>query len=366
MGLYSRCHHTRYHVAVPLPEYANSPALPGLTQTQLLEALKPLSLPRWRIGQIATWVYQRGAQSYAVMTDLPASLRDALPEHLTWVRPDVRARVDATDGSHRLVLAYEDRREVECVVLPYARRTAICVSTQVGCHARCRFCATGQMGFTRNLSAAEIVAQVLTAQHETQVSATHIVFMGMGEPLWNTDAVLHAIEVLNHEIGISQRRITVSTIGVVPEIHRLIALRPAFTLALSLHAPDDALRRRLMPATRHWTVAETLQCLSDYTLATGRKCTIEYVLIDTVNDSADHARQLAALVRPLTANVNLIPVNPAPGSPYTRPPQETIRQFGRILAEAGVPVVVRRSRGTDINAACGQLQRNHKINEHHK
>ncbi len=291
------------------------------------------------------------------MTDLPVALREELEDVLGWVLPSVAAQVNAADGTHRLVLEYSDRRQVECVVLPYTRRTALCVSTQVGCNAGCLFCATGQMGFIRNLSAAEIVAQLLTAQRVTGADVTHVVFMGMGEPLWNTDAVLQAIQVLNREVGISQRRITVSTIGVIPEMRRLIQLRPAFTLALSLHATDDTLRHHLMPATRHWSLSDTLQCLSDYTLATGRKCTIEYVLIRQINDSMDQARQLADLVRPLTANVNLIPVNPAPGSPYASPPPEVINRFAHTLVDAGIPAVVRKSRGTDIHAACGQLQR---------
>ncbi len=362
----------------------------GLTLPELQALLQPMGEPPYRAAQLARWIYRRAARSFSEMTDLPASLRARLAQRcrLAVLQP---VSVVSADGGDTLkyLLALADGATVETVFMRYRDgRRSLCVSTQVGCGMGCTFCATGLAGLIRNLTAGEIVDQVLTVQRLTGERVTHVVFMGMGEPLANYDATLRAVRVLNAAwgAGIGMRRITVSTVGLVPQIRRLAAERLQLTLAVSLHAPTDELRAALVPVTRRWSVAELLDASRDYVAATGRRVTFEYVLLDGVNDDPALADALAGLLRARAAglrasgeragegfpvgrslesaaprgwafHVNLIPWNPVPGLPYRRPSRERVEAFARVLRRAGVPVTVRLERGVEIEAACGQLRR---------
>jgi len=340
-----------------------SPLL-GLSRAELEEVCLALGEPAFRGRQVAEWLYRHGVRSFAEMANLPRPLRDRLAEDYTPGRSHVVAVQEARDGTTKYLLELADGERIECVRMPYADRQTVCLSSQTGCALGCAFCATGTLGAGRNLTAGEIVDQVLTAGHSpsspcspSAAGLTHVVFMGMGEPLLNYDAVLQAVHLLQDEVGIARRRITLSTIGIVPAIRRLAREKLQLTLAISLHAPDDDLRAELIPtAGRKWTVAEVVGAAREYVAATGRRVTFEYVLLAGVNDHPDQARRLAQRLRGLQANVNLIPFNPVEGLPYTRPDRGRIRRFREALEAAGVPVTQRRERGGDIDAACGQLR----------
>lgn len=331
--------------------------LPGAAREEILQVVRSLGQPDYRAQQIAEWVYRKGAHSYEQMTNLPRSLREVLPERLPLRRLAVVRAQRSSDGTVKYLLALADGERVEAVFLPYEERTSVCLSTQVGCAAGCRFCATAQMGFSRNLTAGEIVDQVLTLQEQSGKRISHVVYMGMGEPLWNLQAVVQSILLLNREVGISQRHITVSTVGVVPAIYELAQHRLQITLAISLHAPDDELRARIMPVGRKWKVPQLIEAARHYTETTGRKVTFEYLLLRGVNDEPHHARTLAQLVKGMICNVNLIPFNQVETPDgFMRPEPARIARFRRVLEEAGVAVTQRVEKGHDISAACGQLK----------
>ncbi|MDR7429187.1 MAG: 23S rRNA (adenine(2503)-C(2))-methyltransferase RlmN [Armatimonadota bacterium] len=339
------------------------PDLRSLYEEELVSWVAGLNEPPYRGRQLARWIHGRGARSFEAMTDLPASLRRRLAEEARLATLRVLRRTTSADGSTtKYLLACEDGSTVESVWMRYAdgRRSA-CVSTQVGCGMGCTFCATGLSGFGRNLTAGEITDQVHVMQHDQGERVTHVVFMGMGEPLANLDASVRAVRLLNAAYGlrVGVRRITVSTVGLVPQIRRLAQLRLGCTLAVSLHAPDDELRSQLVPINRRYPIRDLLEACQEYTALTGRRVTFEYVLLEGVNDTPDHARRLAERLQGLLAHVNLIPWNPVPSLPYRRPGPERVRQFARIVRAKGVPVTVRVERGVDILAACGQLREAH-------
>jgi 23S rRNA (adenine2503-C2)-methyltransferase len=316
-----------------------------------------LGEPGYRGEQLARWIYRSGARRVQEMSDLPRAFRDRLAEVAAVGRSDVVRRRESKDGAVKLLLGLSDGRAVETVVLPYGDRTSVCISSQVGCPVGCTFCATATLGFARNLTAGEMVDQVLTArEHSPDGRVSHVVVMGEGEPLLNLDALLHALRLLHDEVGISYRRITVSTAGYVPGIRRLAEADLPVTLALSLHAPNDALRAPLIPLSRRWGVAAVMDAARSYAERTGRRVTLEYLLLAEVNDEPEHARELAGLVRDLVSHVNLIPWNPAETfSGFRTPGRRRIRAFRRELEAAGVTVTERVERGRDIAAACGQL-----------
>jgi 23S rRNA (adenine2503-C2)-methyltransferase len=331
--------------------------LPGATREQILEVVRSLGQPAYRAQQIAEWVYRRASSTYEQMTNLPLSLRQRLPEVLPLRRLQVVRAQHASDGTVKYLLELSDSERVEAVFLPYEDRISVCISSQVGCAAGCRFCATAQMGFTRNLTAGEMVDEVLTIQQMSGQRISHVVYMGMGEPLWNLQEVVQSILLLNKEVGISQRHITVSTVGVVPGIYELAQHRLQITLAISLHAPDDELRARLMPVGRKWKVRELIDAARHYTEVTRRKVTFEYLLLRGVNDEPQHARAVADLVKGLVCNVNLIPFNQVETPDgFTRPEPSRVARFRRALEEAGIAVTQRVEKGHDISAACGQLK----------
>ena len=343
------------------------PSLIGLDLAALRAQLEILGVPErlaaLRARQLFQWLYHRGAVSFEVMSTLPKVLREQLVAGFSAARPEIVAEQRSSDGTRKWLLRFADGQEVETVFIPEDGRGALCVSTQVGCTLTCSFCHTGTMPLVRNLSAPEIVAQVLVARDALKEWPTgregrlftNIVMMGMGEPLFNYDATVAALRLAMDEDGLnlSRRRITVSTSGVVPRIEQLGA-DLGVGLAISLHAVRDALRDELVPINRKWNIATLLDACRGY--PSRRPITFEYVMLHGVNDSDADARELVRLLRDIPAKVNLIPFNPWPDSVYTCSSNNRIHAFARIVEEAGYASPVRTPRGRDILAACGQLR----------
>ncbi|WBL35448.1 23S rRNA (adenine(2503)-C(2))-methyltransferase RlmN [Tepidiforma flava] len=338
--------------------------LPGELETLLAE----LGAPRYRADQVLHAAYREFAESFEAMRQLPAGLRTALAGRLDLSPAREVRRVASDDGlTTKLLLAMADGTLIETVLMQYPpskpggrRRSTVCVSTQAGCAMGCVFCATGQMGFERNLAAGEIVAQAVHVGRllrERGEHVTNIVFMGMGEPLANYAATVKAVRILTDPrcFGLGQRHITISTVGVIRGIDRLAGEGLQVGLAVSLHAPNDALRRRLVPTAGPHSVREIMAAAKRYFERTGRRVTFEYALIAGENDSDETAGELARLVRGTGAHVNLIPVNPTAGG-FRRPARQRVLAFERILREAGVNCTVRVEKGAEISAACGQLR----------
>lgn len=337
----------------------------GANTTELESALKAIGEPAFRGRQIADWLYRKGARSFDEMSNLSVSLRQRLSECSALDFPEVAARHLSQDGSVKLLLKLGDGERIETVYLPYADRTSVCVSSQAGCAMACTFCATGLGGFRRNLTTAEIIAQPMLAAHENSKgkfkAPSHIVFMGMGEPLLNLRNVLPTIHLMHDEMGIPMRNITVSTVGIIPGIEKLAAEKLQLTLAVSLHAPEDALRHRLIPTSTKTRVSEIIGAAKNYVHLTGRRVTFEYVVLGGVNDRPQHARELARLCKGWPSHVNLIPWNAVPdasfeGAQFHPPQPEAVREFRTILEESGIATTQRTQRGADVAAACGQLR----------
>ena len=333
-----------------------------LTELELpaLEAaLADLGAPSFHARQIYRWVYRRGVTDFARMTDLPAPLRTRLAASFAVPSPSVLRRAQSTDGTVKFLLGLQDGRTVEAVFIPDTPARTFCVSTQVGCAMQCGFCLTGRMGLTRNLTAGEIAGQVWAMAHELALaeSAFNVVLMGMGEPLHNYEPTMRALRMLATECGLAvpPRRMTLSTVGVLPGLARLATEPVMPNLAVSLHAATEELRERLVPPARKYPLADLIAACRRFPLKRRERITFEYVLLAGVNDSIADARRLAALVGGMRAKVNAIPLNEAPGIPYRRPSDDRIDAFGSALAAAGVRVSIRKSRGRDIRAACGQL-----------
>lgn len=314
----------------------------------------------FRAKQVFEWVYEHGANSFDAMTNLPRTLRDTLAARLDIFTARVIRRSAAEDGVVKLLLQWPDGATSECVMIPDGPRRTACISSQVGCPAGCRFCASGLGGLQRNLRPGEIVEQVLRIRAEAgEERLSNIVLMGMGEPLANYDAVMQALRTINAPWGpnIGARKITLSTVGLPKQIRRLANEGLQLNLALSLHAPTDGLRQELIPWAEKIALAELIEACRYYFEQTGREITLEYVLLREVNDRRTHAEQLARFARQLRCNVNLIRYNPVEGLPYGRPTSEATAVFQAVLRDHGVNVHVRTSRGLDIDAACGQLRR---------
>jgi 23S rRNA (adenine2503-C2)-methyltransferase len=344
----------------------------GLPRAQL-EAFvaQRLGAKPFRARQLMKWIYRRGAADFSAMTDLAQEFRAQLLEVAEITVPQIVTEQVSSDGTRKWMLRMDEVQGIETVYIPEPDRGTLCISSQVGCAMDCTFCATAQQGFNRNLSAAEIVGQVWLAQRELAQSRaegphgragvprniTNIVFMGMGEPLANYRNVLPAMRIFLDDLGydLSRRRVTLSTSGLVPQIYKL-AEECNVALAVSLHAPNDELRDELVPINRKHPIAELLTACWHYLdQQNGRSITFEYVMLDGVNDKPEHARQLARLLRGRPAKVNLIPFNVFPGTRYRRSPASTIMKFRDILNDDGVIATTRRTRGDDIDAACGQL-----------
>lgn len=313
--------------------------------------------PAYRGRQVSEWVYGKSARSVDEMTTLPAALRGQLGSEAE--HPLMRAVQESAsdDGTIKFLVEAGDGNRVECVYLPFEDRVTLCLSTQVGCAMDCSFCATAIGGLTRNLTAGEIVDQVLLAQARTGTRITNVVYMGMGEPLANYAEVVKSIRLLTGEVGMSARRVTVSTVGLAPAIERLADEGLPITLAVSLHAPDDGLRRQIMPAAKLYPMDALMESCRLWTEKTGRRMTFEYLLLQGVNDAPEHAVELARRVRPMLANVNIIPYNHVEGrGSFSRPGRDRIQAFRETLEQQGVVVTERMRKGNPIDAACGQLR----------
>ena len=340
--------------------------LVGLDRAELAAEMAAFGAEPFRSRQLWHWIYHRGATSFEVMTSLAKPFRARLAGHFEIARPAVSSALKSTDGTRKWLLRFGDGQEVECVHIPEVDRGALCVSSQVGCTLTCRFCHTGTQRLVRNLTAAEIVGQVMIARDALgewpspadDRQLTNIVMMGMGEPLYNFENVAKALKiVMDHEgLSISRRKITLSTAGVVPMIERCGA-ELGVNLAISLHAVRDELRDRLVPLNKKYPIAELLAACRHYPgSSNARRITFEYVMLRDVNDSPAEARELVRLLAGIPAKVNLIPFNPWPGAPFERSTEPAIDAFAEIVNAAGYSAPVRTPRGEDIMAACGQLK----------
>ncbi len=362
---------------VPLPRVPAGEArnLVGKTRAQLRELLIEAGTPErqagMRVGQVWQWIYQKGVRDFALMTNLAKDYRAMLAERFTIELPEVVTRQVSQDGTRKYLMRIAGGHEVETVYIPEQDRGTLCISSQVGCTLTCSFCHTGTQKLVRNLTPGEIVGQIMVARddlgewpepgrapkNETRL-LSNIVLMGMGEPLYNFEAVRDAMQIAmdGEGISLSRRRITLSTSGVVPKIART-AEEIGCLLAVSFHATTDAVRDRLVPINRKWNIETLLEALRSYPkLSNSERITFEYVMLDGVNDSDEDARRLVRLIQRIPAKINLIPFNEWPGAPYRRSPQGRIRAFADIIYKAGYASPIRTPRGEDIMAACGQLK----------
>ncbi len=329
------------------------PAPYDLTRDQLARLLE--GEPSYRARQVWDGLHTR-VQRPDEMTELPSALRASLESALPSALREVSRRTADGGQTTKWLWALHDGARVETVLMHYTDRVTVCVSTQAGCAMACQFCATGQAGFRRQLSEGEIVEQVAVAVRDARPRRlSNVVFMGMGEPLANYDRVWGAVVRLNGQMGLSARHLTLSTVGMVPGIRRLAAEILPVNLAVSLHAANDALRDELVPINRRYPLADLAEACAGYVAASGRRLSIEWALIDGVNDRGSDAAELAAFARPLGAHVNLIPLNPTPGYPVVGSPVHRVRRFRDQLSSLGVNATIRATRGADIDAACGQL-----------
>jgi 23S rRNA (adenine2503-C2)-methyltransferase len=337
----------------PLPDIA------GLERAELEVLLQQSGIEPYRARQIFRWVFARGVADFEQMTDLSKTLRAGLPKLFSVSRLEVAGEDRSSDGTVKLLLELGDRRRIESVFIPESPGQTFCISTEVGCAMKCAFCLTGKMGLTRSLTAGEIVGQVraLAGRLALLDARFNIVLMGMGEPLHNYDATMKALRILGDVDGLAvpPRRVTISTVGIVPALERLAGEPYMPNLAVSLHATTEAQRDLLVPLNRKYSIAEVIAACRRFPVARRKRITFEYVMLADVNDSPQDARRLVSLLSGLRAKVNLIPLNEAAGIPFARPSDARVDAFARILADRRLTVSVRKSRGRDIRAACGQL-----------
>jgi 23S rRNA (adenine2503-C2)-methyltransferase len=333
--------------------------LAELSLTELETLLTERGLPRFRARQIFQWIWKRGVTDFAAMSNLSRELRASLAADFRVATPVVARHDRSEDGTQKLVLRLHDERQIECVYIPDTPAQTFCVSTQVGCAMGCAFCLTGKMGLVRNLTAGEIAAQVRVLAAATGLldATFNIVLMGMGEPLHNFDPTMKALRLLNEPDGLAlpPKRVTLSTVGLVPMLDRLAAEPLMPNLAISLHATTEEQRLAIVPPSAKYGLRAIIDACRRFPLAKRSRITFEYVMLSGVNDTAADARRLARLLDGVRAKVNLIPLNAAPGIPFDRPSDAAVDAFARIVADKGVIVSVRKSRGRDIRAACGQL-----------
>ncbi len=349
-------------------ELAEPTELLGLTQDEVTGFLTSLDEKPYRARQLYDAIYRRRITSFDAMTDLPKTLRRILSDNAVVTRTKIESEFLSSDGTRRFLLKLEDASEAESVFMPEERRDTICISSQVGCPLACTFCMTGVLGLKRNMTAGEIVSQVIVVLNRVYGEGvevphrTNIVMMGMGEPLLNYDQVIKAVRLFVDQKGlaIAPRGVTLSTAGIVPRIYALgrEEIRPR--LAISLTASTDELRNNLFPINRKYPLSELMEACRQYPLGERERLTFEYVMLDGVNDSDQQARELVRLLSGVRAKVNLIPHNPAPELPYAASSMDRILAFQKILTEKGLPSFIRRPRGQDISAACGQLAARHQ------
>ena len=335
----------------------------SMTLAELTAALAELSEPAYRAKQLYAWMHVRLATAYEEMTNLPKSLREKLAERYPLTVLTKAVRLDSQlDGTKKYLFRLPDGNVIESVRMEYHHGVSVCISSQVGCRMGCTFCASTIGGLVRNLTPSEMAEQIYAITRDTGERVSNIVVMGTGEPLDNYDNLLAFLRIITDENGlhISQRNVTVSTCGLVPKLRSLADLNLAITPAISLHAPNDELRKKLMPVANSFSVRELIDAAKYYTEKTGRRMTFEYSLIAGVNDSGAQAKELAALLKGLSAHVNLIPVNPVSERDYKRSLVKNVLHFQKMLENEGIHVTIRRELGSDINAACGQLRRHYE------
>ena len=351
-----------------MTETRGRPDLIGMTPDRARDTLRAhfeaRGVASYRVGQTLSWIYEKVALSPDEITELPTEERAALAEAFTFTAPEPARVQISEDGTAKHLWRLEDGELVESVLIPAEDRLTLCISSQAGCAMACTFCATGWSGYRRNLTAGEIVAQYRSARRwaeaEDQGPITNIVFMGMGEPLMNLGPVMDTLTLLNHGYDVGARRITVSTVGIVPGIDALAERPEQFRLALSLHAPTHGLREKIVPVEKKYPIADLMDSLRRFDAAGGRRVTFEYIMIDGVNDDPALADTLAGLADEVHAHVNLIPYNPIPGPDWGPSPDDRIRAFADRLEGRGINTTVRTPRGRDIAAACGQLRAEHE------
>jgi 23S rRNA (adenine2503-C2)-methyltransferase len=332
----------------------------GLSLAELTTWVQEQGQPAYRGKQLYQWIYQQGAKSLADIDVFSKQWRETVKDTPIG-RSTVHHRAVSNDGTVKYLLKLRDGQIIEAVGIPTSKRLTVCVSSQVGCAMACTFCATGKGGFMRHLQPHEIIDQVLTVQEDFQERVSHVVFMGMGEPLANLDNVVKAVKCLNQDIGISQRSIVVSTVGIPGKIHELAQHELQVTLAVSLHAPNQRLRSTLVPTAENYEIDDLLDECRDYVQITGRRLSVEYVLLAGVNDARSHASELASKLRGFQSHVNLIPYNPIEDADYDRPTPRDIKDFVDVLEQKHIAVSVRYSKGLGATAACGQLRANQRV-----
>ncbi|MBP3846985.1 23S rRNA (adenine(2503)-C(2))-methyltransferase RlmN [bacterium] len=332
--------------------------LSGLNLEEIEQLTSSLGATKFRARQIHNWIYLKSVREIDEMTDLSIKFRNQLKEIATVSDTKIKVKQVSSDGTIKYLLEYPDGECVETVLMRFDNRANLtaCVSSQVGCAVNCSFCATGKRGFIRNLTYKEIIEQVLMIQRDTGLKVTNIVFMGQGEPLLNLDNVLKAMKIFNEDFQIGARRLTISTSGIIPQINKLAQLDMQSTLALSLHAPNHEIRAKLMQIENKYPMDNLHKALKNYTDKTGRRITVEYLLIKDLNDTAQSAKELAAYLKDIKCNINLIPYNPTEKNDYERPSNNSIMKFKYLMEHSGKKVTVRLERGADIDAACGQLR----------
>lgn len=340
------------------PQSTMTPLL-GLSLAELTTWVQAQGQPAYRGKQLYQWIYQEGAKSLADITVFSKQWRETVKDTPIG-RSIIHHRAVANDGTIKYLLQLQDGQIIEAVGIPSSDRLTVCVSSQVGCAMGCTFCATGKGGFMRHLYPHEIIDQVLTIQEDFQERVSHVVFMGMGEPLANLINVVTAIKCLNKDIGISQRSITLSTVGIPGKIHELAEHELQVTLAVSLHAPNQKLRVQLVPTAVNYPIDDLLDECRDYVQISGRRLSVEYVLLAGVNDYRAHATELASKLRGFQTHVNLIPYNPIDDADYDRPTPRDIQEFVDMLEQRHIAVSVRYSKGLGASAACGQLRANQR------
>lgn len=333
-----------------------------MTLPELTEDLVSAGLPKFRAKQVYDWLHKKYVAEFDEMTNLSKDLRETLAkDYVIYDAKVLQKRVSAVDGTVKYLYELNDGNTVETVLMKYKYGYSVCVSSQIGCDMGCTFCASTIGGCERDLLPSEILAQVYTAQRDMDIRVSHLVLMGMGEPLLNYDNVLRFLELLTNEDGVnlSMRHISLSTCGIVPRLYDLMELRPQFTLSVSLHAPNDDIRRRIMPVAKRWNIEVLLEACREYIAVTNRRISFEYAMMSGVNDSDDCARELASRLKGMLCHVNLIPANEVRENDYVRSSDERLTAFAKILEHQGITTTVRRTLGPDIEASCGQLRRNH-------
>ena len=331
-----------------------------MNMEELRAAVTEMGLPSFRAAQIYRWLHKTGAESFDEMTDLSLSLREKIGYNFVIFSSSIEKKlISEYNDTVKYLFRLHDGEFIESVLMKYSYGYTLCVSSQAGCRMGCSFCASALGGFSRNLAASEMLAQIYSAQRDMSIRVSHIVLMGMGEPLDNYENVTRFIELASSEEGlnIGMRNISLSTCGIVPKIYELMKTKPQFTLSVSLHAPNDVLRSEIMPVNKKWGVEELLRACREYAKVTSRRVSFEYAMIDSFNDTPENALELAGRLRGILCHINLIPLNEVREGEYKGSPRDRVDAFARVLSEKGFAVTVRRRLGADINASCGQLRR---------